>query len=147
MVSIDSAMTIDDMPQRQTLISGLISQGPEQVANITLQSWKSMASELIPLIGKDGFAILFDRSLYITQSSFPWLAYGQAAQPADPEFTSLKMSLEGRDLAEAAEASEALLATFVNLLETLIGERLTARILRSALGDGDSAIDSKEPRS
>ena len=138
-------MTIDDMPQRQELISGLISH--EQVANITLQLWESMASELIPLIGKDGFAILFDRCLHLTRSSFPWLADSHGAQSADSEFASLKMSLEGRDVAEAGEASEALLATFTNLLEMLIGEPLTAVVLLAAWGDGAAKIDSKEYRS
>lgn len=142
-------MTIDDRPQRQVLISALIAQRPEQVASVTLQLWETLASELIPLIGKDGFAILFDRCLYLTRSSFPWLADGHAAQSADPEFTSLKMSLEGRDVAEAGEASEALFATFTNLLDTLIGEHLTSGILWAAWGAGGSTIeiDSKEPGS
>jgi hypothetical protein len=140
-------MTIDDRPQRQILISGLISLRPKEVANITLQLWELMASELIPLIGKDGFAILYDRCLHVTRSSFPWLAAGHMMQPADPDFASLRMSLDGQTIAEASEASKALLATFTNLLAMLIGEPLTVVILRAAWGDGASKIDSNESRS
>lgn len=140
-------MTIDDRPQHQILISGLISQRPKEVAHITLQLWESIASELIPLIGRDGFAILFDRCLHLTRSSFPWLAVGHVMQPADPDFTLLRMSLDGQTIAEAGEASKALLATFTKLLDMLIGESLTAVILLAAWGDGASNLDRKESRS
>lgn len=43
------------------------------------------------------------------------------------------------DAARAAAANEALLRTFTQLLATLIGERLTQRLLESATATVDSA--------
>ena len=122
------------------MISGLLSQRPEEVANITILLWESVASELIPLIGKDGFAILYARSLHLARSTHPWLATGHSAQQNDTHFTSLRMSLEGQNFTEAGEASKALLATFTDLLAVLIGEPLTTGILRVAWRDGAPEI-------
>ena len=136
-------MKTDDRLQRQ-MISGRISQRPEEVAKITIQLWEAMESELTPLIGKDGFSILYVRSLHLTRSSFPWLATGHSAQPSDSQFTPLRTSFEGRPFSEAGEASKALLATFTDILAVLIGEPLTTGILVAAWGDDTSWINNKE---
>jgi hypothetical protein len=139
-------MTTGDRLQRQ-MISGLLSQSPEAVGDVTIRLWESMAAELIPLIGKDGFTILYVRSLHLTRASFPWVATGHPAQSTDSNFTPLRLSFEGRSFAEAGEASKALLATFTDILAVLIGEPLTTGILHAAWGDGASATNSKEPPS
>ncbi len=60
-------------------------------------------------------------------------------QPDESRFAALKSSLESQDLAQANEASIALLITFIDILATLIGELLTTNILQSAWGD--DAVD------
>lgn len=138
-------MSTDNTLQRQ-IIARLISQRPQEIAHLTLGLWDSIASELIPLVGEDGFAMLYGRSLYLTKKTFPWLPDGQTKLQNNSPFLLLKASLEKQDTADAATASQALLMTFTDLLATLIGEPLTIGILRAAWGD-DVPDTSKESAS
>lgn len=127
------------------LLFDLISQRPESVADLTIQLWESIASQLTPLIGKNGFAILYARSLSITQATFPWLAANQGSQPADTQFILLKKSLEDRGGSEASDASKTLFITFIDILMALIGEPLTKNILHAVWDKEDvSTITDKE---
>jgi hypothetical protein len=119
--------------QRQ-IVSKLKAQRPEEALDLSNQLWGSITAELIPIIGEDGFAILYARALHHARSAFPWLAAGPAPHPADTQFTSLRLSLQDRPIGEARVANEALLLTFTDLLAVLIGEPLTAGLLRAALG-------------
>jgi hypothetical protein len=136
-------MEKDQMLQRK-IISRLVSQRPEEIAGLAIRIWESIADELTPIIGEDGFTILYARALYINQSVFPWLAAGQAPQQDDSQFASLRLSLEGRTNTEVVEASKALLVTFTDILSVLIGEQLTAGILRSAWSGGTLDEGSQE---
>ena len=132
----------------QLIASRLESRQPEGVAELSIQLWQAIAAELLPIIGSQGFAMLYARSLHLAQSGFAWLAISSAEarglQRTDLQFTSLKTSLEGRSLAEVGAASQLLLITFTNLLIVLIGEPLTTSILHTAWGEHASDIASKE---
>ena len=117
---------------------------PEALAKHTVQLWEAMATELIPLIGEEGFTILYNRSLYLTQLDFLWLAAGQVAQPGEWHFTALLKSLEERPVIEAAASSKALFVTFMDILVVLIGEPLTTSILSKAWDPEAAQITSKE---
>ena len=138
-------MSTDDM-QRQ-IISRLLSQPPQNVAELTLQLWESLAAELVPIVGEDGFAMLYMRSLHLTRITFPWLAIDaqdeHALHKANAQFAWLKISLQNKP-AEAVDASRTLLITFTDILAALIGEPLTNGILRAAWGDDASEITSKD---
>lgn len=112
----------------------------KEIVNRTIELWDALASELTPIIGNDGFAILYARSLHLAQSGFPWLAVSQTSPPTASPFTSLKIRLEEQPSTVASEASRTLLATFTTLVAGLIGEPLTISILHSAWGD-DNASD------
>lgn len=124
----------------QQAIQGALPAQQKEVENRTTELWDALASELMSIIGNDGFAILYARSLHVAQKSFPWLAVSQSLPPTDSLFISLKISLEERPSAVASEASRTLLLTFTTLLAGLIGEPLTISILHSAWGD-DNASD------
>jgi hypothetical protein len=98
---------------RQTLVLGA-GAGPEAgaVAAAVLGVWHRIGECLVPMIGARGVEALFGRALQLTASAFPWLA------AAGEDKTSL-----------AGVASVALLATFTELLATLIGASLTDRLL------------------
>ena len=99
------------------------------IAEATLSTWRQMATRLAPMIGARGADVLFGRSLHLTSKAFPWLAIiGDHADSA-ASLASFKACLETRDSAAAAEAGYALLTTITELLETLIGESLTERLL------------------
>jgi hypothetical protein len=132
----------------QQTIQRLLPAHQKEVANLTTKLWEALAFELTSIIGDTGFAMLYARSLHLTQSKFPWLAASQTSQPTSSPFISLKASLEERLSTEANEASRTLLAIFTNLLAGLIGEPLTISILHSAWGDDNASdITSEEPSS
>ena len=88
-----------------------------------------MADRLAPVIGARGVDALFSRSLHVTSKTFPWLAMAGNDGNSAALLASLKVRLAGQETAAAAEASDALLVNFTELLATLIGESLTERLL------------------
>lgn len=119
-------------------------QRPESILEVTINLWERLASELISIIGEGGFQSLYSRSVHLTNVTFPWLVLRHPLQQTDSRFTGLKMSLEGRDIKEASEASITLLITFIDILAMLIGEQLTTSILCSAWDDDAFDIALKE---
>ncbi len=130
MVAISTAAT--GMSLRHQIIDGVMAQRTEVDAAIEL--WEQMATRLIALVGEDGFNSLYARSVFLTQSTFPWLAASSLSPRTDHRFANLKNCLEGQTPAQAVKASSFLLITFTDILASLIGEQLTNNILRMAWG-------------
>ena len=120
---------------RHQIIKNLIEQTSEEPANILINLWKKMATQIISIIGEGGFNSLYVRSVFLAQSKLPWILDGLPPTETDYLFNALKLSIEGQVPAIAREASCLLLITFTDILATLIGEQLTVSILRSAWGD------------
>jgi len=92
------------------------------------QVYEKLNARLAPLLGLAGVQALFVRSAKLTQAQFPSLA-----EVATPEgLTRLGPCLQALEPTIAAEAAETLFATFLELMSTFIGERLTILVLRSA---------------
>ena len=102
------------------------------VAEATISTWHRMAAQLIPVIGAGGVDVLFNRSLHLTSTLFPWLTIPADHRDNNALLANLKERLAGREPDTAIEASTTLLMTFVELLMSLIGESLTERLLISA---------------
>ncbi len=129
---------------RHQIIKSLMAQPTEKDADAAIHVWEQMATQIITIVGEDGFNSLYARSIFLTQSTFPWLAAGPLAPQSDHRFTGLKTSLEGQASAQASEASTRLLITFTDILATLIGEQLTNHILQLAWGIDLSNSTGKE---
>ena len=129
---------------RHQIIESLTAPHTEKVADAAIILWEQMATQIIAIIGVGGFNSLYARSVYLSQSSSPWLAASALSLQADTRFAELKKSLEGQAPADASEANNRLLCTFTDILAALIGEALTSSILRSAWGDHASAQTGKE---
>jgi len=99
------------------------------VAEATLNIWQQMVARLTPLIGERGVEVLFNRSLHLTSSTFPWLNLAGDHGDNAALIANLKAHLAGSRTNDAIEASSALLVTFTELLSTLIGAALTERLL------------------
>ena len=99
------------------------------VAEAALGAWQQVAERLDPVIGARGVAVLFARALHLTRKRFAWLVV--AWDPADggASHILLKACFAARGTEDAAQAACALLATFTELLATLVGESLTERLL------------------
>jgi hypothetical protein len=129
---------------RHQIIKSLMAQHTEKVADASITLWEQIATQIISIIGESGFNSLYARSVFLTRSTFPWLATGPLPPQADQRFAGLKMSLEGKTPAQVSEANSLLLTTFTDILVSLIGEPLTTNILRSAWSNSASDSDDKE---
>ncbi|MHB1592283.1 MAG: hypothetical protein ACYCTW_12250 [Sulfuricella sp.] len=136
-------MDTSDLLRHQIIIS-LTEGHTEKVADAAINLWEPMATQIISIVGEGGFNSLYARSVFLTQSSFPWLAASSLSPQNDCRFAELKTSLEGQTPAQASAASSLLLLTFTDILAALIGEQLTTRILRSAWGNDASDRAGKE---
>lgn len=127
--------------QRHNLIKNRIAMNPEKVGEDAIKLWEEMASEIISIVGESGFNSLYARSIFLTQSTFPWL---MSNFKTDHRFEELKIIFEGQTPTQAIEANSLLLITFTDILASLIGEQLTTTILRSAWGNDASGKTTKE---
>lgn len=102
------------------------------LAAAALRVYDTLAGQLALLIGDGGVRALTARSLHLVQRDFPWLAEAQKTDPSEGPFAQFGFRLQRQEPAVATEAAAAALATLGGLLETLIGEALTMRVVRSA---------------
>lgn len=126
-----------------SLISRTILWRPDTLVDVTVSLWEKLAVELVSLIGDGGFQAIYRRSCMLAAARYPWIAQDSSMQQTDFQFAGLRSSLEGRDLAEAREASILLLSTFLDILTSLIGEVLVTNLLHSAWGDDVLTLDDK----
>ena len=98
----------------------------------SLALWNTMATALGKVIGDDGFELLFFRSLYQFHTFYPWMA--ACKHDGMRSVDHLTACLATQPLADAEEASIALLLDFTVTLNILIGELVTNRILHTAWG-------------
>lgn len=129
---------------RHQMIIGLAEPDAEKMVDAAIERWEQMASQIISIIGEGGFNSLSERSVILTQATFPWLLSNALQSSADHRFIALKASLEGQTASLAIEANRQLLITFTDILASLIGEQLTTRILRSAWGHKPQPLIDKE---
>ena len=129
---------------RHERIKNLTAQRHEKGTDAAVDLWAQMSAQLVLIIGAAGFDSLYVRSVYLSQSSYPWLAGGSVPTPADHRFADLQLSLQAQPPTFAREAKCLLLITFTNILASMIGESLTARILDSAWETGPQGPVEKE---
>lgn len=129
---------------RQQLIESIISRHAEKFSDAAVVQWELMAAKIIAIVGEGGFNSLYARSVFLTQSTYPWLAACIVAQQQEHRFVALKIAFEAQELAQARAANSALLTTFTDILASLIGDPLTENILHSAWGDSASRRAVKE---
>ena len=120
---------------RQQVSESLAAHQTEKISDGAIALWERMASQIISIVGEDGFNSLYARSVYLTQPDFPWLGASLRTSHVVPRFAELKKILARRAPEQASKANEMLMHTFTSILASLIGDELTIRILRSAWGD------------
>ena len=129
---------------RHQIIESLTASPPEKAVDAAIALWDQLANEIVAIIGAGGFNSLYTRSLFLTQSSFPWLTGCELPCPAEERFNALKKCLESQVSSDALLANNHLLRTFTDILAALIGEVLTSSILRTAWGDHAPAQDQQK---
>ena len=101
-----------------------------QIAGAVAATWRNAQQCLTPVIGPQGVAALYKRSLVLTGRSYPWLAELHQGVPSGVDLTTLTSALAARETAEAAQAGGEMLQTFYGLVAGLIGRSLSHRLLR-----------------
>lgn len=118
-----------------------------RVAAASVAAWRAIDAALAPIVGRRGIAALYKRSLHLVLTDYPWLAaaYEGALEPGD--FDSLRAALSQQTAANAATAQDAMLQTFQDLLDNLIGRSLTQRLLQSVWDQPSSgeAVQKQSP--
>jgi hypothetical protein len=117
---------------KQQIVKRRMAQSTEEVADAAINLWEQMATQIIFIVGEGGFNSIYARSVFLTQSTFPWLATDSLSPQTDHRFAELKISLEGQTPEQINAGNSLLLITFTDILASLIGEKLTSLILRSA---------------
>jgi len=138
-------MKTSDLPRHQ-IIESLKAPHTENVADAAINLWEQMATQIISIVGIGGFNSLYARSVFLAQSTFPWLAAALQSPQPDQRLAELKTCLEGQTPAHASAANILLLITFTDILAALIGEQLTVSMLRSAWGNDAKYSTSKESK-
>jgi hypothetical protein len=102
-----------------------------QIADGIVTTLQDINATLIPIIGPKGVAALYRRSLYLCTSLHPRLAGTYESLVIAMDLMELKSLLVQQNQADAIFFGEELLTAFYELLATLIGPSLTARLLRA----------------
>jgi hypothetical protein len=99
------------------------------VAQAFVNTWQQIAGALEKVVGRRGVSVLLERALYLTTKHQSWLRLpSEPGKEPDP-LPSLIAAIEAQSASESIEASRLLLENFTELLDTLIGESLTDRLL------------------
>ena len=117
---------------------------PAEASTRRLQ-WLRLAHQLSPLVGENGFAALYARSIRLVQPQFIWLTANHSSTPIAQSLEVLVNDFAPIDAAVAARAHTALLNTFTELLSALIGAALTTRLCDSALA-GEEQKNAQEQK-
>lgn len=120
---------------RQQSIESLGATGHESVADTAIGLWERLANRIVALVGEAGFESLYARSVYLAQSTYPWLTEPTPSAGDGDRFGSLRGHLEDKPPELADAANRLLLVIFTDTLASLIGGALTQRVLTSAWGD------------
>lgn len=131
--------------QRYHTIESLLAPytATEQITEAAIRYWEQMATQMISLIGEEGFNSLYTRSAFLTQRTYQWLPVGTSPVPPSQRFSELKTCFLGRSTAEVRGANKLLLITFTDILALLIGEELLNSILHSAWGTKPDNTDEE----
>ncbi|MEO4012591.1 hypothetical protein ACIQU2_25615 [Pseudomonas sp. NPDC098740] len=133
---------------RQIVASLVHRVGPNAdiatVAQAIASILQDMDAALTPIIGQPGVVALYRRSLHLCASRHPRLAGTYESVQASLDLTSLKSVLVEQSETDALFFGELLLTTFYELLTTLIGPSLTARLLRGVWEPSLSDTPSQE---
>ncbi|HEV7912449.1 MAG TPA: hypothetical protein VGP22_01680 [Albitalea sp.] len=98
-------------------------------------TWRSVDAALAPILGTRGVAALYQRSVFLTSASHPWLASLQDGVDGRIDLAALKAAFTQQSSADARAGGNALMQAFHRLLTSLVGASLTERLLHSVWSD------------
>lgn len=106
------------------------ASAPESAHQATM-IWQLLAHKFVPLLGPASVQLIVGRSIESNQASFPWLGVYSDAGMSTPPYDGLRAAFERAAPEAVLAATSAMLVTYINQLNTLIGARLTEQFLRT----------------
>jgi hypothetical protein len=129
--------------KRLLAIEGDVGGSAKESAAAAGRVYEKLAAQLAPLLGAAGVRALFVRSAKLARDERAFLAgLAPAIEGSTGDPAGLGAYLQTLEPPAAAEAAVLLFATFLDLIITFIGDRLTVQVLRGAW----AAIDETAPR-
>ena len=127
-------------PKRHAMVPPRSGSSSETRDSVTISvaavgTWTMIQDRLTPIIGEDGFRVLFARSLHRARVRYPWLSRDPGT--GDSPFAVLQASLASRTPEQAAAGHLALVENFHQLLGALIGNELAERLIGPLRVQGD----------
>ena len=139
-------MTIKDEGLLSVLDELAALRGPELIDDVAI-AWQKVVRKFTPLIGATSVLLILERSLERNRTAFAWLPAGVLPAGPDAAIERVRASIAARLPADVLAAHRAILATFSDLMTTLIGARLTMQFLRAALHvDGVAGLPEESVR-
>lgn len=122
-----------------------VGQGADhaQVADAIVATLQAIDTALAPIIGRKGVTALFRRSLHLCEPSYPDIVDALDSVSDQTDYSRLISLIETRTQEEALLFGEQLLRTLYQLLTTLIGVSLTARLLDAVFDAPLSALQAQ----
>jgi hypothetical protein len=129
-----------------SVMGHITATGGAALADDVTLSWLKIVRKFSPLIGANSVLLIFERSLENNLTTFGWLpALMQPSQP-DTAVERLRTSMASRPSKDILAAHRAILTTFIDLMTTLIGARLTIQFLQAAFpADGAGSTTEENP--
>lgn len=137
-------MTVAAPAPWHAVVQTALACQPGTAVEATAVLWGRLLTELRPILGDGALKPLYSRSLRITSRSHAWLLYDKLQSGDGDLMVQLTLLLQEQPASVAKDASSALFVNFFELLASLIGDALTARILRAAWGQWISEIIAKD---
>jgi hypothetical protein len=117
-----------------------------QIADAIGAMWADIEGALQPVLGRRGVAALFKRTLHLTATRHPWLAALKAGDADSAvDLVELTELFAQQSPPAVAEAGCTLFTLFRDLLTTLIGDRLSERLLQAAWSTSSRAAPAQDP--
>jgi len=120
-------------PRWPPALAGRLTSGEsaQKVADTVVELWLQVDQTLHPIIGHRGVTALFNRSMKLTGTHYPWLLVGHEHLLATVDVETLRATFAKQAGSEAAAGGSALFHTFHELLASLVGAALTNQLLGS----------------
>jgi hypothetical protein len=117
-----------ELARRLLAREGLSDGGAAEEATAAERVYDKLSARLAVLLGPLGVRALFARSARLVEPEYPRLAELATIEGV----TNLRGCLQTLDPAVATETAVALFGTFLALVTTFVGDRLTTELLRGA---------------
>jgi hypothetical protein len=114
------------------------------IAGAVTALWTDIEAALQPIVGRQGVAALFKRTLHLATARHPWLAPLKSSGDVAVELAQLTALFAVQPPSLASEAGAALFEIFRELLDTLIGAPLSERLLQPAWSNSSSAANAQD---